>query len=95
MLILICIVQFQDILYSKYFPRFLLAWIVNYQNQALAFDDAITKCPREIHASSFKSRHPHCEKPSEIFFTLWTQAVARPEHQTMRILFIFGLLTKW
>ncbi len=69
---------------------------VNYQNQTLVFDDDVTKCLSKIRASSFKSRHPCSEKPSKIFFALWTRlevAVARPEHQTTSILFIFGLST--
>ncbi len=60
------------------------------------FDDDVTKRLSKIRASSFESRHPSSEKPSEIFFALWTQfevAVARPEHQTTSILFIFGLST--
>jgi hypothetical protein len=80
------------------FPRFLLAWTVSHQNQTMIFDDDISKRLSEICASSFESRYPCHEKPSEIFFTLWTQlevALARPEHQTTTILFIFGLLTKW
>ncbi len=39
-------------------------------------------------------RHSCSEKPSKIFVALWTPlevAVARPEHQTTSILFIFGL----
>jgi hypothetical protein len=69
---------------------------VNYQNQTLIFDDDVTKRLSKIRASSFMSRHLCSEKPSEIFFALWTQlevAVARPEHQTTSILFIFGLST--
>ena len=78
--------------------RFLLAWIVNYQNQTLVFDDDVTKHLSKIPASSFESRNPRSEKPSKIFFALWTQpevAVARPEHQTTSILFILGFLPKW
>jgi hypothetical protein len=75
---------------------FLLARNVNYQNQTLVFDDDVPTRLSKICASSFESRHPCSEKPSKIFFALWTQlevAVARPEHQTTRILFIFGLST--
>jgi hypothetical protein len=97
MFILIRIIQFQDILYFEYFiSRFQLARTINYQNQTLVFDDDVTKRLSKIRASSFESRHPRSEKPSKIFFALWTQlevAVARPEHQTMSILFIFGLST--
>jgi hypothetical protein len=81
--------------------RFLLAWNVKYRNQTLIFDDDVTKRLSEIRASSFDSRHPHSEKPSEMIFALWTRlevAVARPEHRATSILFIFGLsivLTKW
>jgi hypothetical protein len=80
------------------FPRFLLARNVNYQNQTLIFDNDISKCLSKICKSSSKSRSPCCQKPSKIFFALWTQlevAVARPEHQTTSIFFIFGLLPIW
>ena len=62
----------------------------------MVFNDDVTKHLSKICASSFESRHPCREKPSEIFFVLWTRlevAVARPEHQTTSILFIFGLST--
>ncbi len=50
---------------------FLLVWNINYQNQALVFDDDISKHLSKIRASSFESRHPRHEKPSEIVFALF------------------------
>ncbi len=73
------------------FSRFLLAWTINFWFQTLSFDDGDSKHQSKICISGSKSRHPCCEKPSKVFFAIWTWlevAVARPQHQTTSTLLL-------